>query len=121
MIWGIISGQSVEEKVEQYSEVYGEVLLGVHKELEKLKSLAEQQEKHFDSRIDDLHATTTEITQNVEEQVTSIQKQIKSQNKSIARLRLLNRCRFLLFSYVVATIGLGVFILMIWGILWILG
>lgn len=30
-----ISGKAVEDKVREYSEVYGEVLLGLHRDLEK--------------------------------------------------------------------------------------
>ena len=37
-----ISGKAVEEKIGEYSEVYGEILLGLHKELERQNTLLEK-------------------------------------------------------------------------------
>ena len=45
-----ISGKAVEEKIGEYSEVYGEVLLGLHKELERQNTLLEKHEQQFNSQ-----------------------------------------------------------------------
>ena len=50
-----ISGKAVEEKIGEYSEVYGEVLLGLHKELEKQNTLLEKYEQQFNSQEENLH------------------------------------------------------------------
>ncbi|MCY3680067.1 MAG: hypothetical protein OXH16_01625 [Gemmatimonadetes bacterium] len=55
------SGKNVENKVEEYSEVYGEILLGLHKELEKQGALLEQQEQHFNSQVENLHGQVKDV------------------------------------------------------------
>lgn len=47
-----INGKGIEDKVEEYSEVYGEVLLGLHRDLEKYRRLLNGFEKKFDADMD---------------------------------------------------------------------
>lgn len=85
-----ISGKAVEEKIGEYSEVYGEVLLGLHKELEKQNTLLEKHEQQFSSQEENLH-----------EQVR-LKSQIKKLHGQVQQLRIL--C---ILSYIFA-IGVGV-------------
>ena len=90
-----ISGKTVEEKIEEYSEVYGEILLGLHKELEKQNTLLEKHEQQFNSHEGNLHEQVQ-----IKSQVENLQGQVK-------QLRI-----FCVLSYVFA-IGVGVIIWMI--------
>ena len=83
-----ISGKAVEEKIGEYSEVYGEVLLGLHKELEKQSTLLEKHEQQFNSQV-------------------RLKSQVKKLNGQVQQLRTL--C---ILSYVFA-IGVGVVLWMI--------
>lgn len=56
-----ISGKAMENKVDEYSEVYGEILLGLHKELERQNALLEKQEQHFNSQVENLHDQTNDL------------------------------------------------------------
>ena len=90
-----ISGKTVEDKIEEYSEVYGEILLGFHKELEQHSTLLEKHEQQFNSQEENLH-----------EQV-QLKSQVKNLHEQVKQLRIL--C---ILSYVFA-IGVGVVIWMI--------
>ena len=85
-----ISGKAVEEKIGEYSEVYGEVLLGLHKELERQNTLLEKHEQQFNSQEENLH-----------EQL-QLKSQIKKLHGQVQQLRIL--C---VLSYVFV-IGMGV-------------
>ena len=87
-----ISGKVVEEKIGEYSEVYGEVLLGLHKELERQNILLEKHEQQFNSQEENLH-----------EQI-QLKSQIKKLHGQVQQLRIL--C---VLSYVFV-IGVGVVI-----------
>ncbi|NOT21372.1 MAG: hypothetical protein HOP22_01410 [Nitrospiraceae bacterium] len=43
--WDKISGKTVEDKVTEYSEVYGEVLLGLHRDLERQNRFLQEGKK----------------------------------------------------------------------------
>ena len=90
-----ISGKAVEEKIGEYSEVYGEVLLGLHKELEKQNTLLEKHDQQFNAQEENLH-----------EQVR-LKSQVKNLHGQVQQLRTL--C---VLSYVFA-IGVGVVLWMI--------
>ena len=85
-----ISGKTVEDKIEEYSEVYGEILLGFHKELEQHSTLLEKHEQQFNSQEENL-----------------LKSQVKNLHEQVKQLRIL--C---VLSYVFA-IGVGVVIWMI--------
>ena len=87
-----ISGKAVEEKIGEYSEVYGEVLLGLHKELERQNTLLEKHEQQFNSQEENLH-----------EQI-QLKSQVKKLHGQVQQLRIL--C---VLSYVFV-IGVGVVI-----------
>ena len=55
------SGKDVQDKIEDYSEMYGEILLGLHRELEKQNALLEKQEQHFNSQVENLHGQVKDI------------------------------------------------------------
>ena len=90
-----ISGKTVEEKIEEYSEVYGEILLGLHKESEKQNTLLEKHEQQFNSQEENLH-----------EQV-QLKSQVKNLQGQVKHLGI-----FCVLSYIFA-IGVGVVIWMI--------
>ena len=90
-----ISGKTVEEKIEEYSEVYGEILLGLHKELEQHSTLLEKHEQLFNSQEENLH------------EQAQLKSQIKNLHEQVKQLRIL--C---VLSYGFA-IGVGVVIWMI--------
>ena len=90
-----ISGKTVEEKIEEYSEVYGEILLGLHKELEKQNTILEKHEQQFNSQ-----------EENLQEQI-QLKSQIKNLQGQVKQLRI-----FCVLSYVFA-IGVGGMIWMI--------
>jgi hypothetical protein len=70
-IFGRITGKAVEDKVTEYSEVYGEVLLGLHRDLENQKRLLQDYRER-------LIAPTNEV-----------QDQLSAQSKQIQHLRFL--------------------------------
>jgi chromosome segregation ATPase len=81
-----LSGKGVETKVDEYSEVYGEVLLGVHRDLEKQKRLLHDSEQRLDSQAELLRDYDRRLTV----QGQSIQKYA---NDLDAQTRLVSSCR----------------------------
>jgi predicted RNase H-like nuclease (RuvC/YqgF family) len=61
-IWGKISGKALQDKVNEYSEVYGEVLLGLHRDLEKQNGLLQDCQQHLDSQIQLLKEQEKQVT-----------------------------------------------------------
>ena len=55
------SGKDVQDKIEDYSEIYGEILLGLHKELERQNAGLEKQEQHFNAQVKNLHDQTNDL------------------------------------------------------------
>lgn len=51
---GAIDGTTIETKVDEYTKVYGEVLLGVHRDLESQKRAHERLQKELHQAIKDL-------------------------------------------------------------------
>ena len=90
-----ISGKNVENKIEEYSEVYGEILLGLHKGLEQHSNLLEKHEQQFNSQKEHLH-----------EQV-QLKSQVKNLHGQVKQLRIL--C---VLSYVFAIcVGVAIWII----------
>ena len=99
-----ISGKAVEEKIGEYSEVYGEVLLGLHKELEKQSTLLEKHEQQLEKQSTLLEKHEQQFNsreENLHEQVR-LKSQVKKLHEQIQQLRTL--C---VLSYIFA-IGVGV-------------
>jgi len=91
-----ISGKAIEDKVREYSEVYGEVLLGLHRDLESLRSIVQR----FQSETSGLAVTMgglSRLAQDLNEKSMSMENDLADQAKKTQRLRLL--C---IFSYVFA-------------------
>lgn len=61
-IWRKISGKAVEDKVSEYSEVYGEVLLGLHRDLEKQNRLFQECQQHLDLQIQEQEKQVIALT-----------------------------------------------------------
>lgn len=56
------TGKAVEEKVREYSEVYGEILLGLHRDIEKQNRLFQDCQQRLDSQIQLLEEQTKQVT-----------------------------------------------------------
>lgn len=84
-----LSGKNVEEKVVEYSEIYGEILLGMHRDLETMQRRVSeyrdnslQMEKIFDRKIQEVKAFERELAE-----IKSISTE---QNKNIKALLSVN-------------------------------
>jgi len=53
-IFDKISGKAIEDKIGEYSEVYGEVLLGLHQEVEQQNIQSEKREQQLNSELKNL-------------------------------------------------------------------
>jgi len=82
-IWGKLTGKELEDKIGQYSEVYGEVLLGMHRELESQKKLLHDYRRDMSSLIDEARRLNKEFEsdrRNLQERLASLEKRVKAQS-----------------------------------------
>jgi TolA-binding protein len=89
-----ISGKAVEDKVGEYSEIYGEVLLGLHREVERHNDLWDIHEKHLQEKIapltGDIERLKQQVTQNHADVMQTFEtvhltiEQVKSEAASLA-------------------------------------
>ena len=49
-----VSGKAIEDKIEEYSEVYGEVLLGLHRDIERQNRFLQDYKQQLDNQIQQL-------------------------------------------------------------------
>ncbi|MFZ0683977.1 MAG: hypothetical protein WAM89_00410 [Terriglobales bacterium] len=64
---GRLSGRSTEEKVVQYSEVYGEVLLGMHREIERFRSVVNEDSRNVKTALTHIADVDTDVTKKAAE------------------------------------------------------
>jgi exonuclease VII large subunit len=112
--WGTFTGATVQNKVNEYTEVYGEVLLGLHRDLQRQQDVLQEHQRRLDAynqRIQKLEATSADA---LASQVGELGKllnqshtQFATQQRQIEQLRL--RC---VLSYVFAVlVGVVVWLL----------
>jgi hypothetical protein len=74
-IAGTLSGRNVEEQLTEYGTVYGEVLLGMHRELQKARAEIEQQQVNAyanDSEIRLLRRELQELKNEAQDDVAAV-------------------------------------------------
>lgn len=87
------TGKSLEDKIGHYSEVYGEVLLGMHRDIETQKKLVHDYRHEMSSLIDEARWIKEEFERdkgNISDKLVSLEKRTKAQ--SICLLILLMIC-----------------------------
>jgi len=63
---GRLSGRTVEEKLAQYSEVYGEVLLGMHRDLEQFRGAVTEHNKNIGAALGHIADVDANVTRKSE-------------------------------------------------------
>jgi hypothetical protein len=56
-----ITGKAVEERIDEYSEIYGEILVGMHRELQEHKSQVSEAVKEMRSLLDEARKISNEL------------------------------------------------------------
>ena len=80
-----LSGKNVGKSISEYSEVYGEVILGIHRDVQTCLRRTED----YRDEIDSCRQDTKSLKQTVREQgliVKSLQYDLASQNRRVTRL-----------------------------------
>lgn len=76
------TGKSLEDKIGQYSEVYGEVLLGMHRDIETQKKLVHDYRQEMSSLIDEARRIKEEFERDkgsIPDKLVSLEKRTKAQ------------------------------------------
>ncbi len=84
-----MTGKGLEEKIGQYSEVYGEVLLGMHRDIESQKKLVHDYRQEAVSYIDEVRLLKEEFERYKHEsadKIASLEKQTKLQSMCLVTL-----------------------------------
>lgn len=80
-----ISGKNVEEKVDEYSEIYGEILLGMHRDLEAMHQIVEKH-KEKTIQLENLFNVKIQEVKSFENELIEMKNLAINQNKSMSQL-----------------------------------
>ena len=83
-----LTGKAVEDKLDEYSEVYGEVLLGMHRDIQAQRTLIHDYRDEMSSFLNEAR---------------SVASQLKHRNNEIARAYWIGIC-----AAVIAVIAIGI-------------
>lgn len=56
-----LSGKDVEDKIKEYSEIYGEVLLGMHRDIQSHQRLIQDSKQGMTAMLDEARAILSEM------------------------------------------------------------
>lgn len=97
-----LTGRAVEEKLDEYSEVYGEVLLGMHREIQAHKDLIRDFTDEAPTVLREAKSVLEEMKP-VLRQAKSVLAELKQRNREITRTFVLAFC-----ACILASIAIGV-------------
>jgi len=105
-LFDTFTGETVKNKVNEYTEVYGEVLLGLHRDLQRQRGVLQEYQQQLDAcnqRIQKLEATSADAlgiqVAELEKLLKQSHTQLATHQRQIDQLRL--RC---VLSYVFAVV-----------------
>ncbi len=64
---GKISGKNIEDKISEYSEIYGEILLGMNREIETDRRLIRESRAEMDQIFQQTKNIQASISENIDE------------------------------------------------------
>jgi hypothetical protein len=118
-----VSGQAIEAKLDEYSSVYGEVLLGMHREIASLRVALDSQKGETEQRLQqvcEVSYAARATALNVEERLATMESLVSALQRMDFDAKNASRTASRAYRWSLGAVILAAFALSVGGSSWIL-